>query len=72
MWSSPSRKLAETALKMVGGCSKLVFKLLPMYDPKQRRQGITLARENPGWEPNVKLEQGLEKTVAYLWTLLGL
>jgi UDP-glucuronate decarboxylase len=39
---------------------------LPMYDPKQRRQGITLARENPGWEPNVKLEQGLEKTVAYL------
>ena len=66
------KELAETVLKMVGGSSKLVFKPLPQDDPKQRQPNITLARENLGWEPKVKLEPGLEKTVAYFRTCLGL
>lgn len=65
------RELAETVLKMVGGSSKLIFKPLPQDDPKQRQPDITLARENLGWEPKVKLDQGLEKTVAYFRSFMG-
>ena len=47
------KELAEAVLRMVGGPSKLVFKLLPQDDPKQRKPDITLARDNLGWEPQV-------------------
>lgn len=66
------KQLAETVLAKVGGPSKLVFKPLPQDDPKQRQPDITLARNNLGWEPKVGLEQGLETTVAYFRTFLGL
>ena len=66
------KQLAETVLAMVGGDSKLVFKPLPQDDPKQRQPDITLARNNLGWEPKVGLEQGLETTVAYFRSFLGL
>ncbi len=66
------RELAETVLKMVGGKSKLVFKPLPQDDPKQRQPNITLARETLGWEPRVRLEAGLEKTVGYFRNFLAL
>lgn len=38
---------------------------LPGDDPKQRRPDIALAREKLGWEPQVALEEGLKKTIAY-------
>ncbi|MEM5312067.1 UDP-glucuronic acid decarboxylase family protein [Paraburkholderia sp. JHI869] len=66
------RELAETVLKMVGGRSKLIFSPLPKDDPKQRQPDITLARGKLGWEPQVKLEQGLAKTVNYFRSFLGL
>jgi len=66
------KELAETVLRMVGGSSRLVFEVLPQDDPKQRKPDITLAHEMLGWQPSVKLEQGLEKTVAYFRTLLEL
>ncbi len=66
------KELAESVLKKVGGNSKLIFKPLPQDDPKQRQPDITLAREKLGWEPKVKLEQGLEKTVSYFQGFLGL
>ena len=66
------KELAEIVLKMVGGKSKLVFKPLPQDDPKQRQPDITVARETLGWEPQVKLEAGLEKTVDYFRTFLEL
>ena len=58
-------QLAELVLKKVGGASKITHKPLPSDDPKQRRPDITLAKETLGWEPQVPLEQGLEKTIAY-------
>lgn len=59
------KELAEMILKMIGGPSKLIFKSLPQDDPKQRQPDITLARETLNWEPTIKLETGLEKTIAY-------
>ena len=44
--------------------SGLVFMLLPTDDPKQLLSGITLAREQLGWELAVMLEDGLKPTIA--------
>lgn len=59
------RQLAETVLKMVGGQSRLILKPLPQDDPKQRQPDITTARATLGWEPQVELEAGLQKTISY-------
>lgn len=66
------KDLAETVLKIVGGPSKLIFLALPQDDPRQRQPDITSAHETLGWQPSVKIEQGLEKTVAYFRARLGL
>ena len=58
-------ELAELVLKKVGGPSRITHKPLPSDDPKQRRPDISLARKALAWEPNVPLEDGLEKTIAY-------
>jgi UDP-glucuronate decarboxylase len=64
------KQLAEAVLKIVGGNSKLVMKPLPSDDPKQRKPDITKAKETLGWEPGIKLQQGLEMTVDYFRKLL--
>ena len=58
-------ELAEMVLKLTGSSSKLRFLPLPQDDPRQRKPDITLAKEKLGWEPAVKLEVGLEKTIEY-------
>jgi len=55
---------------MTGSKSKLVFKPLPSDDPMQRCPDISLAREKLGWQPAVKLEDGLAKTIQYFRGLL--
>jgi UDP-glucuronate decarboxylase len=58
-------ELAELTLKLVGGKSKIVHKPLPADDPKQRRPDITLAKSVLKWEPQIPLEEGLRRTIAY-------
>ena len=59
-------QLAELTLKLVGGKSKIVHRPLPADDPKQRRPDITLAQKVlGGWTPQVPLEEGLARTIAY-------
>ncbi len=43
----------------------------PATTPRQRQPDITLARSKLGWEPEIQLEQGLEKTIAYFQSLLA-
>ncbi len=63
-------ELAELVLQIVGGKSKLVFQPLPQDDPKQRQPDITLAKEKLGWEPKVRLEDGLKETITYFKRIL--
>jgi len=63
-------KFAEIILKMIGGRSKIVFKELPVDDPKQRRPDIGKARELLAWEPKVGLEEGLRETIGYFREIL--
>ncbi len=56
---------AEFILKLTGSKSKIIFKDLPVDDPKQRRPNITKAKQILHWEPKVSLEQGLKYTIEY-------
>lgn len=63
-------ELAEAVLRLTGSSSKLVFQPLPSDDPKQRQPDITKAKQTLGWEPKVKLEDGLKETIAYFRTIV--
>lgn len=58
-------ELAQKVINFTNSKSKLVFKPLPVDDPKKRKPDITLARKLLDWEPKVKLEEGLKKTIEY-------
>lgn len=64
------KELALKIIDLTGSSSELSFVDLPQDDPKQRKPDITLAREQLAWEPTVKLEEGLRKTIAYFDSLL--
>jgi dTDP-glucose 4,6-dehydratase len=63
-------QIARTIVRMTGSSSRLVYRDLPIDDPKVRQPDITRARTKLGWEPKVDLEEGLEKTIAYFKTKL--
>lgn len=59
-------ELAEMILKLIPESkSKLIYKDLPADDPKQRKADNTLAKKMLDWEPKVRLEDGLIKTIEY-------
>ncbi len=65
------KQLAEEIVRMTGSSSELIYKPLPQDDPTQRKPDITLARQKLGWNPEIKLEEGLLKTIAYFRELLA-
>lgn len=65
------RQLAEKVIALTGARSKLVFRPLPADDPMQRQPDISRAREYlDNWAPQVVLDEGLKKTIAYFDLLL--
>ncbi len=56
---------ARTIRRLTETRSEIVFKPLPVDDPRVRQPEISRARRLLGWEPNVKLEEGLSKTIEY-------
>ena len=58
-------ELAETIIRHTSSKSEIVHKELPEDDPKIRQPDITKARDILGWEPEVDLDEGLEKTIAW-------
>lgn len=59
------KTIAEKIISLTGSKSKLVYKPLPKDDPKKRRPDITLAQKKLSWSPEVKLDDGLKKTIKY-------
>lgn len=59
------RELAERVISLTGSKSSLIFKPLPLDDPKQRQPDISYAKSALGWEPEVELDSGLLKTIQY-------
>jgi len=58
-------QFAEEIIKLTGTKQKVIYKDLPIDDPKQRRPDITKAKEILGWEPKINREEGLKRTYAY-------
>ena len=64
-------ELAQAVIRLTNSKSTIIHMPLPQDDPKQRQPDISLAKEKlKGWEPNIELEEGLGKTIAYFEKLL--
>tara|TARA_B100001996_G_scaffold102413_1_gene76890 strand:+ start:226 stop:1164 length:939 start_codon:yes stop_codon:yes gene_type:complete len=63
-------ELAEKVLEMTNSSSKLIRTAARPDDPGRRRPDITLAKERLGWDPKIKLEEGLRPTIEYFDELL--
>ncbi len=64
-------ELAQLVIKLTNSTSKLIYMALPADDPMQRKPDISLAMKHLNWEPSIKLELGLSKTIEYFDTLLS-
>lgn len=56
---------AKLVLELTNSNSKCIYLPLPQDDPAKRRPDISFAREHLGYEPKVKIEDGIKKTVEY-------
>jgi dTDP-glucose 4,6-dehydratase len=54
-------ELAEKVLEIWESSSEIVYEALPVDDPKIRQPDITRARQILGWEPEITLQEGLER-----------
>lgn len=63
-------ELAEKVLEMTNSSSKLIRTAARPDDPGRRRPDITLAKKRLGWDPKIKLEEGLRPTIEYFDELL--
>jgi dTDP-glucose 4,6-dehydratase len=63
------KQFAEEVIALTGTKQKIVYKPLPMDDPKQRRPDITRAKEILNWEPKVARKEGLRITYDYFRSL---
>ncbi|MFN9491607.1 MAG: UDP-glucuronic acid decarboxylase family protein [Sphingobacteriales bacterium] len=63
------KDFAEEIIKLTGTKQKIVYKPLPVDDPKQRKPDISKAKSILGWEPKVDRATGLAKTYDYFKSL---
>ena len=64
-------QIARTILRLTGSSSRIVYRALPVDDPKVRKPDITRATAILEWGPKVALEDGLGKTIEYFRTKLA-
>jgi dTDP-glucose 4,6-dehydratase len=64
------RQLAELVLRHTGSRSPIVQQPLPVDDPKVRQPDIARARATLGWEPQISLDEGLQRTIEYFRALV--
>lgn len=57
--------LAEKIKNLTNSTSEIVYRELPLDDPRQRQPDISKAKSILGWEPKVNLNEGLQKTIEY-------
>ncbi|QJU57627.1 SDR family oxidoreductase [Sphingomonas sp. AP4-R1] len=63
-------ELARRVIDLTGSNSEIVYRPLPQDDPLQRCPDISFAKSKLGWEPQVRLEVGLSRTIEYFRELL--
>lgn len=63
------KEFAEEVQKLTGTNAQIVYKPLPVDDPKQRQPDISKAKELLGWEPKINRAEGLRMTYDYFKSL---
>jgi len=63
-------EFAKKIIALTGSSSRIVYRPLPADDPQQRQPDISLARQMLGWEPKVKVDDGLKQTIDYFSSVL--
>lgn len=63
------RDFAEEIISLTGTKQEIVYKPLPVDDPKQRKPDISRAKQILGWEPKVNRKEGLKITYEYFKAL---
>ncbi|MBN1216510.1 MAG: SDR family oxidoreductase [Candidatus Lokiarchaeota archaeon] len=58
-------ELANVIIELTNSNSKVIFKGLPIDDPKRRSADIKKARNILNWEPKTPLKEGLKKTIQW-------
>ena len=64
-------ELAEKVLNLTNSKSKLIFKPLPLDDPRQRQPDLTKAKTELDWVPSISLDDGLKETINYFKKIVG-
>jgi len=62
--------LAQEIIRLTGGKAEIIFKPLPVDDPRQRQPDVSLAKSILGWQSSTSLEHGLNKTIEYFSEIL--
>ena len=62
--------LARNILNITSSSSKIIFKDLPLDDPKQRKPDVSYAKKIISWNPKIELKDGLPKTIEYFENIL--
>jgi dTDP-glucose 4,6-dehydratase len=63
------KEFAEEIIALTGTSQKIIYKPLPVDDPKQRQPDIDLAKKILNWQPTVSRKEGLAVTYAYFKSL---
>jgi UDP-glucuronate decarboxylase len=63
-------QLAELVIELTASKSKLIHKPALPDDPAKRRPDITLARQKLNWQPDIKLREGLQKTIQWFRSIV--
>ena len=65
------KQFAEKILEITGSKAGIIYRELPIDDPKVRQPDITRASKMLGWEPKVDFDKGIRITIDYFRTKLG-
>jgi dTDP-glucose 4,6-dehydratase len=63
--------MAELIIELTESRSEIVFEALPVDDPQVRQPDITRARQLLGWEPEIEVREGLRRTIAHYFQIVG-
>ena len=58
-------QLARLVLRLTKSKSSIVYRQLPVDDPRQRQPDISIAKKSLSWEPAVCLQEGLKRTISW-------
>lgn len=62
--------LATLIVELTDSASEITHRTRPAHDPEVRQPDISMARTELGWEPDIGLREGLERTIVYFESLV--